>query len=327
MEEFIAKYTLVKTIQAKFINIQTAENLNSSSKKQASIHCDKIQDSCQQSFENNKSLMQIPDQFQDLQTEAIHSNTKEFNSNMNEEYKTQKSLMTSTKIKNLSQCYQLIPDQCTSCTTLISKEDSIGPFVSANQDQNNDSIELQSLNTIKEVGKNRIVSKKNFLEDTCDEDSKKQKVDRGLHTKTDTNTLTSNSLQIDRFNKMNESNQVYSGIKQDPYIIPTSHHSVISRNDKLHVKCDETNHGEQIAIAEDRHRKCCRKYMLPIAYIGRSFIHHKLKDESNISNESKIIFEQLAELDLKGEGAIMHLPSIVGILCQRIVDLEDELLP
>jgi len=69
-----------------------------------------------------------------------------------------------------------------------------------------------------------------------------------------------------------------------------------------------------------------RKFILPISYIGQSFANHKLIGKLDLSHESKVVFEELVELKSKGEGAELHLPSVVGSLCQRIIDLEELLL-
>jgi len=58
-----------------------------------------------------------------------------------------------------------------------------------------------------------------------------------------------------------------------------------------------------------------QKVVMPLSYIGQYFANSALTDES------KYIFEDIADLG-KSEDAFLRLPSIIGSLCERLVDLE-----
>ena len=60
-----------------------------------------------------------------------------------------------------------------------------------------------------------------------------------------------------------------------------------------------------------------QQVIMPLSYIGQSFVN------SGCSDESKCVFEEIAELGRR-EDALLHLPSIIGSLCKRVVELEDE---
>jgi len=61
-----------------------------------------------------------------------------------------------------------------------------------------------------------------------------------------------------------------------------------------------------------------QKILLPLSYIGKSFL------TSTRSEESKYVFEDIADLGQR-EDALLCLPSIMGSLCKRLRDLEDQL--
>ena len=322
MEEYIAKYILVKNIQAKFNDIQAVEHSKCVSKKQTSINYDKPEACFQQSFERNNSLMKIPRQFQSILPDAIHSNAKEVDSSVNPEYTTHNSSIASTQQKNASQCYQLAPDQCISDATLSTKGNSRLTTLS-----NNNSIKTQYVNAKKEATKNKNTSKIQFSDNMRNNAPKKQKPDRGMQLKANADSFKCDWLNVDSLNALDESNQINTGGNQRPCIRSTSHHSINTCDDELQVKCEQGNKKKQILVADDKHGNYYRKIILPLVYIGKSFVEHKLKGDSNVSNESKVIFEELAKLKLSGEGAMMHLPGIICCLCQRIIDLEEKLTP
>ena len=60
-----------------------------------------------------------------------------------------------------------------------------------------------------------------------------------------------------------------------------------------------------------------QQVIMPLSYIGRSFAN------SICSDESKDIFQEVADLG-QHEDALLYLPSIIGSLCKRVVELEDE---
>lgn len=59
--------------------------------------------------------------------------------------------------------------------------------------------------------------------------------------------------------------------------------------------------------------------MMPVSYIGQSFSNSK-----GCSEETKQIFEDIANLGQMEDNATLFLPGIIGSLCQRIVELEKD---
>lgn len=60
--------------------------------------------------------------------------------------------------------------------------------------------------------------------------------------------------------------------------------------------------------------------IMPISYIGQAF----LANDNRYEEESNTIFKELAGLHQYQQYAALYLPSIIGSLCKRINDLENE---
>ena len=62
-----------------------------------------------------------------------------------------------------------------------------------------------------------------------------------------------------------------------------------------------------------------QEVIMPLSYIGNSFLNNPY-----CSAASKSIFEEIATLDQRGnENPLLYLPSIVGSLCKRVMELEE----
>ena len=82
---------------------------------------------------------------------------------------------------------------------------------------------------------------------------------------------------------------------------------------RLPAKHLSQNNSKAQKILPDDHQLV----IMPLSYIGRSFA------TCVCSDDSKDIFKQIANLDQR-EDALLYLPSILGSLCKRVIDLENE---
>lgn len=62
-----------------------------------------------------------------------------------------------------------------------------------------------------------------------------------------------------------------------------------------------------------------QQVIMPLSYIGHSFMN-----SPDCSTDSKSVFEEIAFLGQRtNENALLYLPSIIGSLCKRVMELED----
>merc|ERR1712232_204638 len=94
-----------------------------------------------------------------------------------------------------------------------------------------------------------------------------------------------------------------------------SENSSLSNNSKMQrtpvqESCEEPEKKIPIHLHE--------QVIMPLSYIGKSFLH-----SDACSDESKFIFQEVADLGQRAKGdAVLYLPSIIGSLCKRVVELE-----
>lgn len=98
------------------------------------------------------------------------------------------------------------------------------------------------------------------------------------------------------------------------------------------ISCDDARNSQKQRASENlsdggKIQNSYQTFIMPLSYIGKSFSGHQLNGLHSVTDETKAVLEELIELKDKGEGAALHLPSVVGSLCQRIIDLEELLCP
>jgi len=93
-----------------------------------------------------------------------------------------------------------------------------------------------------------------------------------------------------------------------------------------HIDTEDKRKVQGQQKSQENKKNGHKKFILPLSYIGQSFANQRLHGTLDLTPESKVVFEELVDLKHKGEGAELHLPSVVGSLCQRIIDLEELLL-
>lgn len=317
IEEFTAKYKLVKAIRAKLNNIKATEKRN------------KFKDPVSTQHENS-----IIAKFQ-AKSRATNLYSKEVVGNVHQENRVISDdilpLLVANERSNVIERDSIAPEQPKNTYPIVigqytsdiftSKEHSsftttssaIGTFVSLNQNQSFIPINMQLLNEMIDVSNDNMNEKIHYLKGLQNVVSKKQKTDV---------PLASNGLHTDRFNANNEFNKVDISEGSSPDVSAACHHSDVSCDDELQVKHKRIDHIDQI-VAENEYHTCHRDCALFLAQIGESFMNHISKNDFNMTRESKKVFEELVELQSKGGDAVMYLPGIVGSLCKRIVDLEE----
>ena len=207
----------------------------------------------------------------------------------------------SKQINNATQCDQQIPETCISNGTLTTRRASNKSSLKSNeqasalgQKQSNEPKELTTFDLLMEGAKSKKNQQQPFV-----------------------------TTDAARFDESNSGNMNASSAQECPGSKATTlNFSVISRDDELEDK-------RKILKSEKhtgKNQNDFKKFIMPLSYIGRSFSNHRLNGVSNVTDETKTVFEELSELKDKGDGAPMHLPSVIGSLCQRIIDLEEELL-
>jgi len=91
------------------------------------------------------------------------------------------------------------------------------------------------------------------------------------------------------------------------------------------IKCEPKKRKLETISTESSKKETAKKskqrddhyQVLPLAFIGKSFL------SSKCSNDSRRIFEELSDLEnCRNEDGFLYLPSIVGSLCERIMELE-----
>lgn len=98
------------------------------------------------------------------------------------------------------------------------------------------------------------------------------------------------------------------------------------------ISCDDARNSQKQRASENlsdggKIQNSYKTFIMPLSYIGKSFSGYRLNGLHSVTDETKVVLEELIELKDKGEGAALHLPSVVGSLCQRIIDLEELLSP
>merc|ERR1711862_593117 len=205
----------------------------------------------------------------------------------------------SKQINNATQCDQQIPETCISNGTVTTRRASNKSSLKSNeqasalgQKQSNEPTELTTFDLLMEGAKSKKIKQQPFV-----------------------------TTDAARFDESNSGNMNASSAQECPGRKATTlNFSVISRDDELEDK-------RKILKSEKhtgKNQNEFKKFIMPLSYIGRSFSNHRLNGVSNVTDETKTVFEELSELKDKGDGAPMHLTSVIGSLCQRIIDLEEE---
>lgn len=88
------------------------------------------------------------------------------------------------------------------------------------------------------------------------------------------------------------------------------------------AKRHKSTHSESVKepkvnkMESDHHQQV----IMPLSYIGHSFMN-----SADCSYESKCVFEEIAYLGQRTKGdALLYLPSIIGSLCKRVMELEEK---
>lgn len=80
---------------------------------------------------------------------------------------------------------------------------------------------------------------------------------------------------------------------------------------------DSSTKGNKSAKKQSDQRH--QQVIMPLSYIGHSFMN-----SPDCSSESKSVFEEIAFLGQRSnENALLYLPSIIGSLCKRVMELEE----
>ena len=94
-----------------------------------------------------------------------------------------------------------------------------------------------------------------------------------------------------------------------------SKNSPLLKSSKLKsVPVQESSKKSEKKIPDYHHEQV----IMPLSYIGKSFLN-----SDKCSDGSKFLFQEIADLGQRAKGdAILYLPSIIGSLCKRVVELE-----
>jgi len=242
--------------------------------------------------------------------------------------------MKPTQITSTTQDYEPIPEKCTinmtgssltesehttsfnnsssfSCETQnkkIRETPHVNIFMQAAQNKNAQQIHQPSLGNTHRAGINPVERYRDFQYE-AGVSKNVLNIQQNSGKIYESKELDSDIMDIDSVGE-------YSGVISHPS-------TIITYDDELEGKKQEAQSekpSKKLKIQNDY-----KKFIMPLSYIGQSFTTCHLNQESLVTNESKAVFEELVELGCKGESAVMYLPSVVGSLCQRIIDLEKQL--